>query len=165
VNRAAAALVAGLTLLALGCSDPPPEAVAGFAWSELPPLPDGVGVAGACVGVTGGALVVAGGANFPDGPPGEGHAKVWHDHVFVLTDPGGPWRTANIRLPRPLAYGVALTWNDQVLCLGGGDATRHYSDAFALRWTGQALEIEPLPPLPRDRRRTPRSAPSGGYRG
>src|SRR5262245_23532811 len=35
-------------------------------WTQLPPLPDREGFAGAFAGVTGGALIVAGGANFPD---------------------------------------------------------------------------------------------------
>ena len=130
-------LAAGLVLLTLSCSEGPPDTAAGFAWSELPPLPDGVGVAGSCAGVSGGALLVAGGANFPNGPPWEGHAKVWHDRVLVLTEPGGEWRTAALRLPRPLAYGVAMTWNDRLVCVGGGDAARHYPDSFALRWNGR----------------------------
>jgi N-acetylneuraminic acid mutarotase len=50
-------------------------AVAGAAstrsiqWSELPPLPDQRGFAGAFVGTHKGSLLVAGGANFPEKPP------------------------------------------------------------------------------------------------
>ena len=125
-----------------------PAAPVRLEWSELPPLPNPHGVAGPFVGVSSDAFLVAGGANFPDGPPWEGCAKVWHDTIFVLTDPGGTWQAAG-RLPRPLAYGVSVTWNQGVVCLGGGDRERHHADAFVLRWTGTRLETTPLPALPR----------------
>ncbi len=83
-------------------------------WSQLPPLPDPVGLAGPFAGVSGepsnDVLIIAGGANFPDGPPWEGHPKVWHDRVFVLTDPEANW-TSGFKLKRPLGYGVSVTWN------------------------------------------------------
>ena len=116
-------------------------------WSELAPLPDAHGVAGPFAGVSGDVLIVAGGANFPEGPPWDGHPKRWHDAAYVLTAPDGVWKQAG-RLPRPLAYGVSVTWNDGVVCAGGGDADRHYADAFLLRWTGEGLETEALPALP-----------------
>jgi SSS family transporter len=121
-------------------------------WGQLPPLPDPIGFAGSFAGVSGDALIVAGGANFPDGRPWNGAAKVWHDRVFVLADPKGAWKTG-FRLPRPLGYGVSLTWQDEdgrtrVICLGGGDAERHYRDVFLLQWTGGNVEITELPPMP-----------------
>ena len=122
-----------------------------LTWSELPPLPDAQGFAGSFAGTSEGALVVAGGANFPDGRPWDGATKVWHDRVFVLADPGGAWK-AGLKLPRPLGYGVSVTWKQEgstrVVCLGGGDAERHYADVFSLRWTGSDLEITELPPMP-----------------
>ena len=117
-------------------------------WSQLPPLPDPIGVAGPFVGVSNDALVVAGGANFPDGPSWEGYPKVWYDRVFVLTDPQKKW-TTGLRLPRPLGYGVSAAWNGHVVCLGGSDKERHYADAFMLRWTGESLETIGLPPMPK----------------
>lgn len=117
-------------------------------WSELAPLPDAHGVAGPFAGVSSDALIVAGGANFPEGPPWEGHPKHWHDAAYVLTAPDGAWKQAG-KLPRPLAYGVSVTWKDGVVCAGGGDADRHYADAFLLRWTGEKLETQALPALPK----------------
>ena len=84
MSRGALALVGGLALFALGCAQSIRDVASAFAWSELPPLPDGVGLAGACVGVSGDVLIVAGGANLPHGPPWDGHPKVWHDRVLVL---------------------------------------------------------------------------------
>ena len=98
-------------------------------------------------GVSGGALLAAGGANFPDKKPWEGGKKIWHDTVFVLEKPDGAWKAAG-KLPRPLAYGVSVTWRDSVVCVGGSDATRHFADCFRLEWRGGKLEKKPLPALP-----------------
>ncbi|NIP55207.1 MAG: sodium/solute symporter, partial [Phycisphaerae bacterium] len=117
-------------------------------WSQLPSLPDPIGLAGPFVGVSNDILIIAGGANFPDGPPWEGNPKVWHDKAFVLTDPKGTW-LSDFKLPRPLGYGVSVTYNDRVVCVGGGDKDRHYANVFMLNWTENKLETTPLPPMPR----------------
>lgn len=118
------------------------------AWGRLPDLPERQGLAGAYTGVSGGALLVGGGANFPGRKPWEGGTKVWYDRVFVLERPGGAWRDVG-RLPRPLGYGVSVTYRGSVICAGGSDAERHYRDAFRLEWSGGRLRTTPLPPLPR----------------
>ncbi|MCB1127680.1 MAG: hypothetical protein KDM81_14395, partial [Verrucomicrobiae bacterium] len=134
----AAALTAGLLLVA-------GEVAADSAeWTSLPPLPDPLGVAGPFAGVSHGALLVGGGANFPDGPPWDGGRKVWHDTVYVLPAADGAWQTAGT-LPRPLAYGVSLTVDDGVLCVGGSDATEHHAEVFHLHWEGDRLKTESLP--------------------
>ncbi len=134
---------------------------AGLAWSDLPPVPpppgkDGqLGLGGPFVGTSSGAILVAGGANFPDGPPWHGGKKVWCDAVYVLPEPGaGPpqWLTGlEMRLPRPLAYGVSVTTEEGVVCIGGCDRETCYRDVFVLRWDSVTRKIEtgPLPPLPR----------------
>ncbi|MEM7262899.1 MAG: hypothetical protein AAF488_12980, partial [Planctomycetota bacterium] len=121
-----------------------------LGWTEWAPLPDDVGFAGPYGGVSGEALLVAGGANFPGGRPWDGHPKIWHDRIFVLEEPDGDWRSVESSLPRPLGYGVSLTWpaGDAVVCVGGGDADRHYRDAFLLRWRDGRIDTELLPPLP-----------------
>ena len=118
-----------------------------LTWTQLPPLPDPLGVAAPFAGVSGGALLVAGGAKFPDKMPWEGGKKVWHDRVWVLNAPDGKWRAAGI-LPRALGYGVSVTHGDGMVCVGGSDADRHYADAFRLVWKDGALATQPLPPLP-----------------
>ena len=116
-------------------------------WSQLPPLPDRLGVAGAFAGVSGGALLVAGGANFPGNMPWEGGKKVWHNTVYALGKTNGAWRVAG-QLPRPLGYGVSLSTQGGVLCIGGSDAERHYADVFLLVHAGGKLKVAPLPSLP-----------------
>jgi len=116
-------------------------------WSKLPPLADKEGFASMFAGVSGGALLAAGGANFPDKRPWEGGKKFWYDTVFVLEKPDGQWRVAG-KLPRPLGYGVSVTHGGEVVCVGGSDAERHYSDCFRMEWQAGRLSTKPLPSLP-----------------
>lgn len=130
-------------LFTLCCSSDP---VAGD-WKQLPSLPDKEGFAGSFAGVSHGALLVAGGAHFPDKKPWEGGKKIWHDSVFVLESVDGAWRKAG-KLPRPLGYGVSVTHNNGVICVGGSDALGHHANAFRLEWQSGQLVTTELPPLP-----------------
>lgn len=119
-----------------------------LTWKQLAPLPDAQGFAAPFAGVAQDRLLVAGGANFPDGRPWTGAAKVWHDRVFVLEAPEGAWREA-ARLPRPLGYGVAISVPEGVLCLGGSDAREHVATVFLMRREESGVAFEEYPPLPR----------------
>ena len=116
-------------------------------WSQLPPLPDALGVAGPFAGVSGETLLVAGGANFPGKMPWKGGQKVWHDEVYALAGMNGQWERVG-RLPRPLAYGVSVTTKLGMVCLGGSDADRHYREVFRLSFQAGRLAVQPLPSLP-----------------
>lgn len=117
-------------------------------WKPLPVLPDPTGLAAPFAGVSGDALIVAGGANFPDAMPWEGGKKAWHDAIYVLTQPEGQWQSG-FKLPRPLAYGVAVTTPDGVLCAGGSDANGHFRDVFQLQWAKGTVVTKNFPVLPR----------------
>jgi N-acetylneuraminate epimerase len=121
---------------------------AALEWTQLPSLPDGEGFASPFAGVSNGVLLVAGGANIPVNKWKHGFTKVWHDDVFVLKPDAPQWITG-VKLPHPLGYGVSITADESVLCLGGSDATRHYAESFRLKWVHGTLEISPLPALPR----------------
>jgi N-acetylneuraminic acid mutarotase len=116
-------------------------------WEKLPSLPDREGFAGPFAGVSGGALIVAGGANIPGDKWSEPFVKKWFDSVFVLSQPDGKWRTG-FKLPHPLGYGISITANDRLCCLGGSDSTKHYAEAFALQWKDGKLTRKALPSLP-----------------
>ena len=119
-----------------------------FAWSQASPVPDADGFAGSYAGVSNGALLVAGGANFPGGGrPWSGGVKTWYDKIFVLDRPDGQWKEAG-RLPRPMGYGVSLTFGDGVVCMGGGNAGGNFSDVFILRYVGGKVSISSLPSMP-----------------
>lgn len=116
-------------------------------WRKLASLPDPEGFAGSFAGVTGRALLVAGGANFPSKKPWEGGAKIWSDKVFLLDRPNGHWKVAG-KLPRPLGYGASITTSAGVVCIGGSDSERHYSEVFLIAAAGDTLQFKPLPRLP-----------------
>lgn len=96
-----------------------PEPAIGF--ERLPPLPNEEGFGGMFAGTSGGALIAAGGANFPGKPPWKGGHKVYDDTIWVLKRSNGAWRRAIDKLAQPLGYGVSVTFNDQVICVGGAD--------------------------------------------
>ena len=116
-------------------------------WSQLPSIPDREGFAGMFAGVSHGALIVAGGANFPSQRPWEGGTKVWYDDVWVLAQPDAEWKRAG-KLPRPLGYGVGVTWRDLAICIGGSNADGHRAEVTALGFDGGKLEVRAMPPLP-----------------
>ena len=100
-------------------------------WSNLKPLPDEHGYAGAFAGVSNGALIVAGGANFPDGFPWEGGAKAWHDSIFVLEKPDGEWKKLDQVLPYPVAYGVSVG----EYFIGGQDADKSFAKGMRISYS------------------------------
>ena len=120
-------------------------------WSELPSLPNELGVAGPFVGVhttlEHDVLLVAGGANFPN--PVWDSDKRWLDTIHVLEKRGDEyqWHDGG-KLPRPVAYGASVSTKDGVVCIGGNDAANVYKDAFLLKWDGAKIQLEQLPELP-----------------
>lgn len=138
-----------LTLIALVSIMSPTilQAEDSFQWTELQPLPDAEGFAGPFAGVSNGALIVAGGANFPGKMPWEGGTKIWYDRVFVLDTPHSTWQEVG-KLPRPLGYGISISTDNGIICVGGSDANQHYKDCFRLQWQDGKLITSPLPSLP-----------------
>lgn len=116
--------------------------------TQLPPLPDAHGFGGPIVGVHDDALIVGGGANFPT-PLLEGGAKVWHQQMWVLTDPEFDWQPVE-PLPMALAYAACASTSEGVAVVGGSDAKQIFADAFLIQWDAgaQQLNYKPLPALP-----------------
>jgi N-acetylneuraminic acid mutarotase len=99
------------------------------------------------VGVAEGILLVAGGANFPQAPPWEDGQKVWYDQVWGLERDARAWREVG-RLTMPAGYGVSITTDAGLICVGGSQAEGHLADVYRLNLTGEGLSITPLPSLP-----------------
>ncbi len=123
----------------------------------LPPPPGREkqwGRAGPFAGTHNGALIIAGGANFPGTPPWEGGEKVWWDNVFVATknaDGGLTWQVkGEQKLPEKCAYGVSITTEHGIVCIGGCNAGSCTERVFLLNWNRETNTIttEDLPPLP-----------------
>ena len=125
-----------------------PGSTPALDWETLPPIPDAGGFAAPFAGVSGGALIVAGGANLAGDKWAEPLTKSWYDSAFVLEQPDGRWQSG-FKLPRPLGYGVSVTSDDGVVCIGGSDSARHYTEVFRLEWRGGELQRHELPSLPR----------------
>jgi len=166
-------LVAGLAVAGEPATETPAEPATETSWLDwpaLPALPDREGFAGMFAGTSDGALIVAGGANFPDKRPWAGGRKIWYDSIFVLRQPDGQWQMAEEKLSRPLAYGVSVSFDGGVICIGGANSVLrpenervecpsdddpkayrqvHYRDVFMLRWKEGRIETESLPSLPR----------------
>ena len=148
--RTAASWFTALSLLLFLTSARPAAPVVApeeLNWTRFPSIPDPVGFAGSFAGVSGGALLVAGGANFPGARPWEGGEKVWHDWIFVLPKPFGKWQIAG-HLPHKLAYGVSITTTEGILCVGGCNSQRCFSDVCLMRWRNGHAECRNLPALP-----------------
>lgn len=116
-----------------------------FELRELPPVPQGVG--GGMSGLIGETLVLAGGSCFTT-PPDQGGTKLWTDEVLILPPHANQWQLAG-RLPRPLAYGAAVSTPKGLLLAGGCDAEKHYDTAYLLTFDGDRLRIAEFPALPR----------------
>lgn len=135
------------TLLPLLCMTSLACAQDHLVWNKLEPLPDPLGFAGPIAGITNGGLLVGGGANFPDKLPWEGGTKVWHDRVWLLSEPNGAWQLVG-KLPRPLGYSVCVTYQNSVISVGGSDPEKHFSNTWRLAWRDGSLVAEELPSLP-----------------
>jgi N-acetylneuraminic acid mutarotase len=116
-------------------------------WSELPSIPNHVGLAGAFVGVHENTLLIAGGANFPEKMPWEDGVKIWHDQIYALDRDARSWSLLG-KLDRPLGYGVSISTPNGILCVGGSDQTEHTSDCFLLRSNPPHIVRDGVPPLP-----------------
>ena len=139
----------GACLAATGAPTSAESPATKLDWKELPELPGELGVAGPFAGVHRGALIIAGGANFPK--PVWEREKAWHDRIDLLVrhDSRYVWRDGG-RLPRPIAYGAAVSTPDGVVCMGGNDATQTFREVFLIRFDPDTdkVEIEDYPPLP-----------------
>ncbi len=117
-----------------------------FQWSQLPDLPDPLGLGGPFVGTSNNALIVAGGSNFPISTF-QGGTKQWKRDIYVLEPDADTWRTGS-QLDHPLGYGGSVSTQQGFILLGGSDAQRHYADVRLLRWDQGTLHQQKLPDLP-----------------
>ncbi len=138
----AGCLFAGVSCATRSGADEP------MRWEKLPAIPDAEGFAGAFAGVSNGVLIVGGGANITGDKWAEPLRKHWYDSVFVLEKPDGMWR-GGFRLPRPLGYGVSVTTERGIVCIGGSDSQRHHADVFRIEWRDGRTVITALPALPK----------------
>ena len=105
------------------------------------------GLSASFAGVVNGRVLVAGGCNFAETPAAEGGRKIFYNAAFLLEDDGS-WRQVG-ELPVACAYGMSVTVDDGVVCIGGTDGGQALSAVFLLQTDGQnQLKVKKLPALP-----------------
>lgn len=106
------------------------------------------GFAGMMGGRQDGVIIAAGGANFPEGLPWEGGAKVWSDAIYFLK--GEQWQLASKTLPNPLAYGSSVILEEGILLIGGENSQGSTDQVLLLQFNSNdnSIEITELPSLP-----------------
>lgn len=119
-----------------------------LAWGELPSIPGKEGYAGMFAGVSNGQLICMGGANFPGAMPWKEGKKVWYDNIYVLSGKASSWKLASEKLPRPLAYGVSVTYGNKIILAGGNNAKGYYPDVYSVEYNHGKIQIDTLPSLP-----------------
>ena len=119
-----------------------------FSWDVLSLPDEATQLEGAFIGVSGDALLIAGGRYWSTEHDGNGNGDVYSDQVFVLTDPNGQWQRLDVRLPRPLANGLSVQWEDKLICLGGKNDGGDHPDAFMLHFRDGEFVRTDLPAMP-----------------
>lgn len=124
-------------------------------WSSQLVMPDldgkkNPGTAGAYIGINNNHLIVAGGAFFPDVLPWHGGRKHWSKDVYVLNLEGqvNEWHVLKNELPEAIAYGSSVSTPIGVLCIGGSDSNRCYSDVNLMTYENDSVKFIPWVPLP-----------------
>ncbi|MCK3655546.1 N-acetylneuraminic acid mutarotase [Pasteurellaceae bacterium Macca] len=126
----------------------------GVQWTTLAdlPAPKGKtqdGLAGAMGGYTHNHYIVTGGANFPGSTKQfkegnlyahQGLSKAWHKEVYTLDK--GKWKIIG-ELPAGIGYGVSVSYNDQVLLIGGEtEGGKALTSVQAVSYDGKVLELK-----------------------
>lgn len=108
------------------------------------------GVSALYAGVIDGNLLIAGGCNFPDILAADGGKKVFYPDVYITSlsnDTVFEWKKIG-QLPQAAAYGVTISTEKGLICVGGTTATHSLSDVFLLSLQKDVLKRDTLPSLP-----------------
>src|SRR5690625_4948339 len=71
------------------------------------------------------------------------------DLIFVLDNGADEWRVCDETLPVPLGYGVSVSYNNQIILIGGSNSNQHYDKVFGIEFkNGKIIFDESYPSLP-----------------
>jgi solute:Na+ symporter, SSS family len=132
---------------------------ASLIWKKVATLPHEVetgeskGYAGMFAGTHQEMIILAGGANFPNQPPWKGGEKQWSNNISVLKKTGDDYQwvsSGEYHLPKPLAYGSAVSTKEGVILIGGENKNGNQKDVYRLNWNPgtKKVTIETLTNLP-----------------
>ncbi|MDP4275086.1 MAG: hypothetical protein Q8907_12475 [Bacteroidota bacterium] len=127
-----------------------------IVWKELATLPpltgDSVqpGLSGVFSGIIGQNLIIAGGTNFKNCMPWKGGAKTFYADIYACSFVSAKkeWKIYRNKFIKPLAYGVSISLPEGILCIGGSDSIKAYSEVFLMKYNGSAFQYEKWPSLP-----------------
>ena len=108
------------------------------------------GVSACYAGIIGNQLLMAGGCNFPEVPAAEGGKKRYYRGIYAATLQNGielQWKKVG-SLPFPAAYGVSVTTDDGIICIGGNNEKESLRSVFIIKLRNGKAVIEELPSLP-----------------
>ncbi|MFA6593608.1 MAG: sodium/solute symporter [Bacteroidales bacterium] len=107
-----------------------------------------LGLAGAFSGYIDNSLVIMGGSNFPNGKPSDGGVKKYYGDTYIYDEEKG-WQVFYDNMPKAVAYGVAFTYQNSLICVGGCDNSGCFSDVFKVSIGKDGVPVfEKLPSLP-----------------
>lgn len=108
------------------------------------------GVSACYAGTIGNQLLMAGGCNFPKVPAAEGGKKRYYRGIYAAELNDGTelaWKQIGL-LPAAAAYGVSVTTEDGIICIGGNNEKESLRSVFKIRLRNGKAIIEQLPALP-----------------
>lgn len=108
------------------------------------------GVSALYAGVIDGQLVIAGGCNFPDVPAADGGTKVFYKDIYaakLTNDTLFDWKRIGA-LPEAAAYGVTISTQKGLICVGGTTAAHGLSDVILISLQNDIVKTDILPSLP-----------------
>lgn len=108
------------------------------------------GVSACFAGVVDGQLLIAGGCNFPKVEAKDGGAKKFYKDIYAAAIPSDSvflWKKIG-ELPQPVAYGVAVSTSDGMVCVGGTNADGALNTVYRIRTEKKKASLEILPSLP-----------------
>lgn len=108
------------------------------------------GVSACYAGHIGSTLIMAGGCNFPDKPVAEGGTKKYYRGIYaarISESDALPWQKLG-DLPTEAAYGVSVSADNALICLGGNSAHESLTTVIKIRLAGGKAVIDTLPSLP-----------------
>lgn len=115
----------------------------GFDLDVLDPVFE-TGIKGAYMGVSSDALIIAGGIR---------DNTVQSEIIVIEKTKYGSSKKflrPTMCLPIPLAFGTSISTKEGLICLGGQNESRCFTDALSLKWNREKkfIEFTSLPPLP-----------------
>lgn len=107
-----------------------------------------VGVAGAFAGTIGDRLYVMCGTCFPNYTKSDYGEKFYSNEILEYDMGQKRWNQISETFPNARSYGVSLTVPEGILCIGGNDGLKVFSDVTLVRQNGAELDFQAYPSLP-----------------